>query len=169
MIFSRVRELFQDQIHIVLVFGVIIGIMAAIFVPILLSADLFSNGSCSVDSRPTPPTLLSVTQDPQTLTVTAELRDESDNEQWFTLERTLFTRRNQTVVVGTDTPRPDSTKLPFSEEVGRTVMIDDRGIVENRKPVPGIEYVYTVRAFNCYDRSEPSNDITILSLYPPEE
>lgn len=147
-----------------------IGLLSAIFVPLLISTDLFDSDDdgCSLDSSPDAPTLLSVTQDPETLTVTAELRDESDNEQWFALERTLFSRLNQTVVVGTDVPLPDSATLPISEEVGRTVVIDDRGIVEGRKPRPGIEYVYSVRAHNCFFRSDSSNHISIISLFPQE-
>ena len=166
---NKIKEFFFEQLHLILVFAVIIGLLSAIFVPLLISTDLFdSDDECSLDSSPATPTLLSVRQDPATLTVTAELRDESDNEQWFTLERTLFSRLNPAVVVGTDVPIPDSSKLPVSREIGRTVVIDDRGIVQDRKPIPGIEYVYTVRAHNCFFRSDSSNDIVITSLFPQE-
>ena len=50
------------------------------------------SNDCSVDAVPMSPELLNVVQDPSTLTVTAEVRDNSDNEQWFALERTLITR-----------------------------------------------------------------------------
>ncbi len=166
--FKTVKEFLIEQIHLVLIFGIIVGLFSAIFVPFLLSTDLFDddNDGCSVSSRPVAPTLLSVTQDPETLIVRAELRDESDNEQWFVLERTLINALNQSVVVGTDIPVPDSTKLDVSEQTGRTVVIDDRGIVPNRRPIPGLQYVYFARAFSCYDRSDRSNDITITSLFP---
>ena len=126
------------------------------------------SNDCSVDAVPMSPELLNIVQDPSTLTVTAEVRDNSDNEQWFALERTLITRFNQVVVVGTDVVVENRYTEPINTDSGRIVQIDDRGIVENQKPTPGLEYVYIVRAWNCWGPSEPSNDITILSLFPAQ-
>lgn len=139
----------------------------------LLSITALIAASCSGDERgcpadapPATPVLLEVTQDPETLTVTATVRDESDNEQWFALERTFIAGAAISVVVGTDVPAPDADRLPLGRDTGRTLNIDDRGIVEDQKPRPGLEYVYTVRAWNCFYPSNASNDIKILSLFP---
>ena len=125
--------------------------------------------ACPVTTRPAVPVLLSVTQDPATLTVTATIRDESDNEQWFALERALRTRRNLPVVVGTDIPAFDSDALPIGADIGNTVSIIDLGIVKNEKPEPGLVYAYAVRAWNCHGTSAASNDIQITSMFPVEQ
>lgn len=135
-------------------------------IPILVNIDFGGGSGCSVDSRPVAPVLLSVTQDPETLTVTATVRDESDNEQWFSLGRTILNRNNQVVSVGTDVNVPDDNDLRVSRDVGRTVTILDRGIVQDQKPEPGQTYVYTVRALNCFAESPRSNDISIVALFP---
>ncbi len=140
-----------------------VGLFSIVAFPFLININ-FGGGGCSVDSRPAVPTLLTVTQDPQTLVVTATLRDESDNEQWFSLQRTLITRNNQAVSVGTNIPVPEGDDLPVSRDTGRTVTIVERGIVEGEPPIPGLEYVYTVRALNCFAESPRSNDISIVAL-----
>lgn len=146
--------------------GVLGGLALIILIPILVNIDFNGGGGCSVNSRPAEPILLSVTQDPATLTVTAEVRDESDNEQWFTLERTILNRNNQVVAVGTDISVPNDDNLKVSRDTGRTVTIVDNGIVRDRKPEPGQTYVYTVRALNCFAESPRSNDISIVALSP---
>ena len=129
-------------------------------------ACFWQSDKCPTDSHPAVPTLLDVTQDPDSLVVTAKITDQSDNEQWFALERTFITKNNRVVVVGTDKPSPDRKTLPLGKEIGDTVIIDDRGIFEGQKPTPGLEYSYTVRAWNCYAQSGPSNEIIITSLSP---
>ncbi len=138
-----------------------------VWVLVLSQVEWFAESrECSLDTTPNVPELVSVTQDPDTLTVTAEVRDNSDNEQWFALERTIISRFNQVVVVGTDIVVEDRYTETVNKETGRVVQIDDRGIVENQKPTPGLEYVYTVRAWNCWGGSDQSNDIKIISLFP---
>lgn len=121
---------------------------------------------CLVEHPPAVPILLGVTQDPESLTVTATIRDESDNEQWFALERALVTRKNLGIVVGTDIPAVDSNSLPLGTDVGNTVSIVDLGIIKDSRPEPGQVYVYTVRAWNCRASSAVSNNIKITSLFP---
>lgn len=140
-------------------------LLITIFSAMALAA-CFGDSGCPTDSVPAVPVLLDVMQDPETLTVTATLRDESDNEQWFILERTFITQFNRTVTVGTSVPDPSFEETPLNRDTDRIVTITDRGIVENQKPIPGQEYVYVARAFNCYSVSGPSNAIKILSLFP---
>ena len=165
--FRPIREFVLEHLPIIIMFGML-GVLAFVilYALILSRINFGGDGECSLDSRPAAPALLTVVQDPDSLLVTATVRDESDNEQWFALERTIITRINQRVVVGTDIPVPDSTKMRVSRETDRTVTIDDRGIVEDKRPIPGQEYVYQVRAWNCFGPSEPSNAIKILSLFP---
>ena len=137
-----------------------------LLLPLASLSCFWQSDACPTSSRPAVPTLLEVTQNPDTLVVTAKVVDQSDNEQWFALERTFVTKNNRVVVVGTDKPSPDRKTLPLNREIGDTVIIDDRGIFEGQKPTPGLEYSYTVRAWNCYAQSPPSNEIIITSLFP---
>ncbi len=162
---NSIKSFLAEQFHLVIL-GILIGGLSLIWLIPILSNISFGSSGCSVDARPAPPTLLSVTQDPDTLVVTAVARDESDDEQWFSLQRTLINRNNQVVGVGTDIPDPDSDSLPINREIGRTVTIIDRGIGEDRLPTPGETYVYTVRALNCFAESPRSNDLSIVALEP---
>lgn len=157
----------REQIHLVILFGALGGFTLIVGIPILVNIDFFGGGQgCQVDSRPIAPVLLSVTQDPVTLVVTATARDESDNEQWFSLGRTIINRNNQVVSVGTDVEVPENDELRVSKDVGRTVTIMERTTVQILNPIPGQTYVYTVRALNCFAESPRSNDITIVALSP---
>ena len=139
------------------------GLTLILLIPILANIEFGSSG-CPVDSRPEIPVLISMQQDPETHVVTATVEDRSDNEQWFSLSRTIISRNNVVVAVGTDIPVPDGDNMPVNRETGRTVTIADRGLVNGENPQPDTEYVYTVRAMNCFFPSDRSNDLKITTL-----
>lgn len=130
-----------------------------------MSCRAFPGSSgCDEQSVPEVPTILSVVQDPETLQVTAEIQDNSRNEQWMTLERSYTSKFNRGSVVGISVDEVDRENLPLNRDTGRTITIVDRGIFEGEVLVAGDEYSYSARAWNCYGWSEESNGINIIGL-----
>lgn len=134
------------------------------FVTMFAISCTYGQEDCNTDVRPEIPVLMEVTQDPETLIVSARIRDESDNEQWFALERAMISQVNWSVVVGTNVPDPERSSLPLDKDTGDVIEVTDRGIVEDRRPVPGYQYAYAAQAWNCYGPSGRSNVIQLVSL-----
>ena len=128
------------------------------------SCSLLGPQGCKTDEIPDTPGMVSVVQDPETFRVTAVIQDNSDNEQWITLERSFVSRFTRPTVVGISVEVVDREKLPLDKDKGDTVTIVDRGVVEGEIIDAGQPYSYTARAWNCYGWSEESNEIIITGL-----